>query len=191
MPSKVFRKELIIGAAIFFGGMLIITAGLYFLSNDITSKASTIVIDRALIGDRAQAIESLAGLKKNLSEAERYQKAIDKILVPQDQLIDFGRWLDGLARTRQVALSSAFDGTEVLPQAETLGSIGFSIDVSGALPNLLDFIRDVEVRSPRFLVDMVSFDMTRLSGSDYRATSRGRVYFKENKTEGNKGDANQ
>ena len=178
MPSKVFRKELIISAAVFFGGMLIITAGLYFVSNNIASQVSTIVIDRALISDRSRAIESLAGLKKNVSEAERYQKAIDKVLVPRDQLIDFGRWLEGLARTRGVEVSSAFDGAEVQPSVGALGSVGLSIDARGALPNLLDVIRDVELRSPRFLVDLMSFDVTRVNASEYRIMSRGRAYFK-------------
>ncbi len=164
--------------AILFGGMLVITAGLYGISQDIASKASTIMTDRALIGDRSRALESLAGLKKDLPQAKRYQAAIDKILVAQDQLINFGRWLDGLARLRQVTISSAFDGTEIQPQDGALGSIGFTIDASGALPNLLDVLRDVELRSPRFLVDIIGFDLTRVSGSDYGVTAHGRVYFK-------------
>jgi hypothetical protein len=178
VPSKVFRKELIIGVAVFFGGILIITAGLYFVSNDIALKVSTIVTDRALLSNRSQAIDSLAGLKKNLPEAERYTKAIGQILVQKDQLIDFGRWLDGLARSRQVAISSALDGTEIKSGIGTLGSIGFNIDASGGLPNLLNFIQDVELRSPRFLVDIVGFEVTQISGSEYKVASRGKVYFK-------------
>jgi len=177
VPSKIFKKELIIGAAVFFGGILIISAGLYFVSNDIAARVSAIVTERALINDRARTLGSLAGLKRDLPEAERYRAAINKLLISKDSVIGFPPWLSDVARARHVAVSLTW-GADHDPQPGTLGFVGFSMNANGSSENLLGFLRDVEFHSSRFLVDLTSFDLVRTSGSEYGVISQGKVYFK-------------
>lgn len=168
---------MLISLAILFGGTLVISAGFYFLSSDIDAQTAKIILDRALISQRSQAIAGLAELKRDEAQAKVYRDAMSALLVTQDQLIEFPHWLDDLARKRGVSLSFSFDPSPTLPQEGAPGYSGFSITVSGAIQSDIDFIRDVESRAPRFLVKLTNLDVTR-SGAEYRIMSHGQVYFK-------------
>lgn len=172
-----FRRQLILGLEIIAGSVLIFGAGLYLLADDLENKSEKIVTARALISQTAATIEALADLKNDAPKADAYRRAIDKILVSQDRLLDFPRWLEGLARGRKVALTFSFQGSQVKPLDNAPGHIGFSLDIRGALANLTEFLKDVEFQSPRFLVSLDNFNLNG-SGSSYRITSQGKVYFR-------------
>ncbi len=172
-----FRRELLTSAAILVGGVLAVSLGLYWLSNDLDDLTVKIVTGRAVIAKQTQIIGDLAELKRDSIQARVYAQAISGLLVTKDQLIDFPHWLDELARSRHVDLSFSFDNTPVPAQGDLPAYNGFSIGVGGALENDIDFIRDIESRAPRFLVNLTSFEVVR-NGSDYRITSHGQVYFK-------------
>jgi hypothetical protein len=176
MPNR-FRRELLISSLII--GVAVVAFGLafYFLVQDLDSQAQKIVSDRALLAQRTALLLSLADLKKDAGSAAVYRQAIDKILVSQDQLIDFPQWISGLARIRQISLSFSFQGDQVPPQNGSLGYINFSLDASGSLENLGAFLEDVEFKAQRFLVVLDTAD---LSGgeSGYRLLSHGRIFFK-------------
>lgn len=176
MPTH-FRRELIVSLAIMGGSIVVSALVLFLLSRDLQSQAEKVVADRALINQRAAVVAALASLKTDASRAELYKRAMDKILVSQDQLLDFPRWLDGLSRVREIGLTFLFQGSQVAPQGDSPGYIAFSVDLIGKLNNLVDFLKDVEFQSPRFLVSLDSIDLTR-NGSDYRILSQGRVFFR-------------
>ncbi len=176
MPNH-FRRELIVSLAIVGGSILIFASILYFLSEDLSFQAEKVVADRALINQRAAILGALADLKKDASQADIYKRAMDKILVLQDQLLDFPHWLDGLSRAHQVGLSFSFQGSQVPPQGETPGYIAFSLDLTGKLGDLIDFLKDVEFQSPRFLVSLDNVGLTK-GDSAYRISSQGRVFFR-------------
>ncbi|MDP2598290.1 MAG: hypothetical protein Q8P49_00495 [Candidatus Liptonbacteria bacterium] len=172
-----FRRELLISLAVLFGGVIAISGGLYVLDGDLGTQAARIVLDRALIAQRTQTISGLAELKRDSPQAKAYRDAMNVLLVTQDQLLDFPHWLDGLARSRSVALTFSFDPAPTMPQGDSPGFSGFSISVTGPIQNAVDFIRDAESRAPKFLVSLTNLDVTR-SGSEYRIASHGQVYFK-------------
>lgn len=162
----------IIGAA-----FVVFGAALYFLANDMAVQTKQIVLDRNLISERAAIIGVLADLKSNASQADRYRQAMDKILVKQDQLIDFPRWLEGLARSRGITFTFSFNGDPAPPTAAYPGYIGFSLSSGGSFGGLLDFLKDAESRSPQFLIDIASVDLNG-GGSNYLISMSGRVFFK-------------
>lgn len=176
MPDR-FRRELLISLFVIIGGLLIFSATLYLLSSDLSARAEKIVADRALISQRSAALEFLAESKKNTPRADVYKQAMDRILVSQDQILDFSRWLDGLARVRQVGLSFSFQGGQVSPHGDAPGYIGFSLDLNGKLDDLTNFLKDIEFQSPGFLINLDNFDLSR-NGSNYRILTQGRVFFK-------------
>jgi hypothetical protein len=176
MPNH-FRRELTISAIVIFGGLAIFSAVFYLLSSDLISQTGKIVADKALLAKRTATLEALASLKKDAAGAVLYKQAMDRLLVSQDQLIDFPKWLDSLARVRQIGLNFSFTGDQVPPGIDTPGYIIFSIDINGALDNLIAFIRDIELQSPRFLVALSGFDLNK-TDSNYRITSQGRVFFR-------------
>jgi len=156
---------------------LVFAAILYFLSRDLQFQAEKIVADRALINRRAAVLGALADLKRDAPQADVYKRAMDKLLVSQDQLLDFSRWLDGLARVRQIGLNFSFRGSQVAPQGDAPGYIAFSLDLAGKLNNLVEFLKDLESLSPRFLVGLDGVDLTG-DGSSYRILSQGKVFFR-------------
>lgn len=176
MPNH-FKQEITLSLSIIGGSIIVFGVLLYFLSQDVVSQADKIVADRLVVSQRATAIEALAELKNNKPKANAYFEAMNKILVTQDQLLDFPRWLDGLARVRQVGMNFSFHGTQNPSTGSSPGFISFSLDLTGASQNLIDFMKDIEFRSPRFLATIDNFDFTRKE-SGYRIMANGKVFFK-------------
>ncbi len=172
-----FKRDLIISFSIIAGSIAVFGTLFYFLSQDLYLQSGKISADRSIINQRAATIDSLNNLKKDAPNADVYLKAMNKLLVPQDQLFDFSRWLDGIARVRQVGMSFHFNGNIVSSQGNSPSYIAFSLDLNGGIQNLLDFLKDVEFRSPRFLVRIDNFDFTK-NDRGYRILSNGRVFFK-------------
>ena len=172
-----FRKELLISFGIIAGSVVFIGLSVFFLSRDIAYQSEKITEDRVAVAQRTVSLGALASLKKDAPRAAAYKQAISQVLVTKDQLLDFPKWLDGIARGRQLSLSFSFSGSESPPQENSPGHIPFSMDVSGELDDLNDFLKDIEYKSPKFLVTMDGFD-TSGGGSSYRIRTSGRVYFR-------------
>ena len=172
-----FRREVLVGIIVITGSIFIFGAGFYFFSKSLRADAQYIAEDRLLIAESSAILASFAELKRDASLAVRYEKAMERLLVPKDHLIDFPRWLEGLARVRQVGLNFSFSGSEVGPQEDYPGYINFSLDVTGNFDAIAAFLKDAESQSVRFLLNLDTFDVTR-GGSGYRVFSRGRVFFK-------------
>ncbi len=172
-----FREKVIIGVVLILASIVAFGSVFYFFSKSLRVLARDIAADRLLIANNAAVLGNLAELKRDSQEAARYEKAMNKLLVSKDQLIDFGTWLDGLARVRQVAMNFSFSGSEVAPQESFPGYINFSLDVAGTLDALTAFLKDIELQSTRFLVNLDTFDMTKSAGG-YRIITQGKVFFK-------------
>ncbi|MEK7507954.1 MAG: hypothetical protein AAB602_02630 [Patescibacteria group bacterium] len=172
-----FRREVITGAALIIGSIIVFGVVFYFFSRSLNTIAREIAADRLLIANNAVVLGNLAELKRDDQKSARYEKAMNKLLVPKDQLIDFDGWLEGLARVRQVAMNFSFSGSEVAPQENFPGYISFSLDIAGTLDALTAFLKDIELQSTRFLVNLDTFDVTR-SDVGYRIITNGKVFFK-------------
>lgn len=176
MPNR-FRRELLISALIIVGSIAVFGIGLYILSGVLDKEAADIADNRLTIARASAYLATLADLKKSSQAADRYRAAIEELLVPQEQLIEFPGWLDGIARTRDVELRFSFSGSETQPQGDVLGFIGFSVDVNGSLDALTSFFREVESESQRFLVSIDTLTLIKIE-SGYAASSRGKVFFR-------------
>ncbi|MBI4087453.1 MAG: hypothetical protein HY434_01335 [Candidatus Liptonbacteria bacterium] len=176
MGPDYFRRELTVNFSIIIGSMVVFAGILYFFSQELSSEAEKIVARRLLINQRVSAIGTLAALKKDAPQADAYLHAMNWLLVAQDQLLEFPRWLDGLARVRQTGIKFSFHGNQVAPRENSPGYIPFSLDLQGGLQNLTDFLKDVEFQSPRFLAEIDNFDITK-NESGYRLSANGRVFF--------------
>lgn len=172
-----FRRELIISVAIIAGALVIFGAAFYFLAGDLQFQSKKIVDVRAAIASRVATLDSLATLKGGAAPAAGYEQAIDRILVTQDKLLDFPKWLDGLARAHKVGSSFSFQGDPVLPQGNTPGYYSFSLNISGNLNDMADFMKDVEYQSPQFLTSLYGFDISG-SGDNYAVVTSGKVFFR-------------
>lgn len=175
----IFRKELIISSALILGSIVIAAIGSYLMTQRLHSQIVKIATGRALATERAQTNASLAYLKTSAAQAKKYQVAMETILVTQDQLLGFSPWIHDLAQARQVGLDFSFTGNPVPPTDDAPGLAGFNFETSGNLSNILEFVKDLEYRSQRFLITISGFNITQSSGN-YRFSGQGQVFFRAN-----------
>ncbi len=172
-----FGRTIITGAISIVASIVVLGSLLYFLSGRVGGEAVKIVSDRGIIHKNSQLIEGLASIKANAPEIGKYAQALGVLLPAEDELVNFSTWLDGLSRARQVSESFSFQGKVVESSQSEAGYAGFSLDASGAYDNLVNFLKDVESKAPRYLVAFDSFDLKRGTGG-YRALIRGRIFFR-------------
>lgn len=173
-----FRRKLIIGISLIAGGFLAFGVIAYFVSTMITAKTQKVSLDRNMIRNNSDLIEGLAKQKSSSPEVEKFAQAIALILPQKDQLVNFSAWLDGLSRAHNVNVSFNFSGEAVPANDTDAGYIRFILNVSGDYAGVTDFLRDVELKSPKYTVSFDDFDLKKNSVANYRAITNGRVFFR-------------
>jgi hypothetical protein len=143
----------------------------------VQAQRSKVVQDRVLIRERSAAITVLAELKRNAPRALQYESKLNAFLPTQEQLLDFPRTLENLARVRRLTLNFSFRGGQAPPRDGAPGLVSFELDVAGMLEDVLGFLHDVEFSPPRFLARFNAFDIVR-TGEAYRLLTNGDVFFR-------------
>lgn len=170
------KNQLIISFSIIVVSVVAATVALYLISGDIAAQVKTIQADRASISQDTGALTLVSDLKKQESQVDGYQAAIDQLLPTQDGLIGFSSWIGTIANANQVTATVSFSGNPLPPVTGLQGSSGFSLEVDGSLANIVAFLKDVET-SPGFLLQISSYDLV-ASGSGDRLTAQGVVFFR-------------
>ena len=172
-----FRRALTIGTSLIAGSFLIFGLSAYFISGAISAKADKISKDRNTIRSHSELIGGLAKQKATSPEIVRFEQAIALMLPPKDQLGNFSGWLDGLSRAHNINTNFNFTGETVSPTASDAGYIRFALSASGDYAGLMNFLRDIELKSPKYTVSLDDFDIKR-SGNNYTVATNGRVFFR-------------
>lgn len=172
-----FRRNLVTSVSVILASFIIFGIIFYWFAGDLGAQAKKVEESRATIRGRARLVETLARLKRNRLEVERYQTFVDALLPAQDGLLDFSRWLENLGRVHQISLRSSFQGATLTPTVDAAGTIGFLMEVDGSFSSLVEFFKELETRSARFLVTLDNFDVNR-SGGSYKVSVYGRVFYR-------------
>lgn len=177
MMKNKFRRSVLVSSSIVLASFAVFSVGLYFASNNLSKEAEQVVINKDLLGRRTRILESLAELKRAAAEAELYQAQMDLLLPTQDQLIDFPRWLEGLARVHGAKVAFAFKGGGAEPTERSAGFTPFTLRVEGTYGNIVEFLKEFEIQSQRFLLTLEGVELVR-SGNIHQFSTEGRVFFK-------------
>lgn len=172
-----FRRQVIVSLIIILGSAGVAIAAISWLKRDIQFQAGKIFDDKNLISKRVAILADLAELKKLTSKADAYKRAMNAIMLTHEDLLNFPRRLEDLARVHRLGISFSFRGEEVKPQENKPGYVNFNVDVVGAVDNLISFIKDVEYRSLGFIATFDSVDFLK-SGDNYKASLQGKVFFR-------------
>lgn len=172
-----FRQKIILGSLITITVIAVLISVIFWISARLDEEVDKIVTDRGIIQKHSQLIESLANLRTIEPEVSKYKKALNALLPPKDELVNFSKWLDGLARAYQVSENFSFQGEASPPSENQAGYINFNLDSRGAYDNLVNFLKDVESQAPRYLISFDDFDFRR-EGDIYRITLHGRIFFR-------------
>lgn len=157
--------------------MALLTYALYYFSKSMNERADKIALTRALIGMRTRGLENLAELNRQAPIAAGYQQVLDLLLPTQDQLLDFPRWLDGLARTYHLNVRATFEGNQANPTESSPGAAAFSLTVGGEYREIMSFLKFLEVDSKRFLISFTKVELNR-SENTFNAKTRGLVFYR-------------
>ncbi len=171
-----FRKKVLLSVGLIVLTLLLFLAALQWLSGDVSARSKDLASARRLVAERNQLIDVLAALKKNSAEVDSYRRQIESLLPAKEELIDFPRWLDGLARASHVGLNFSFAGATTAPKPDSAGSTGFSLTAVGSYDNLAIFFREMEAKSQQFLLSLYGFDLNQ-ADQDYRVVTTGQVFF--------------
>ncbi len=176
MPEN-YRRMVVVRVLIITASVIVAAGGLFWFAGDIAAQAKKVSGARFDSALQAKLVERLASLKTIATEAGGYERRLNALLPTRDELLDFPRWLEGVARVEQVAINFGFQGAAVAAQANEPGFINFSLDASAASFGALEkFFISIE-RAPRFFVNFTSFDVS-WNQERGRAVAQGQVFFR-------------
>lgn len=175
--NREFLRDLRLSGGIILLSFVIFGSAFSWFAADIKKKAEAIALNRTLITQRASSIGALASLKQNAAEAEVYQRYMDQLLPPQENLLGFRPAIEAVGRTNDVAVSIGFQNAPIPSDGTQPGFLSFSMDVRGSYEGLGNFFDQIEKRSREFLVAIDSVDLAQ-EGEGYRAVAQGKVFFK-------------
>lgn len=177
MMNASLRRELVVAGIVIGGGFLLFAMLLAWLSSDLNRQAEKIQGARAAIATSIRSFERLADLQRGASGAARSAEALGALLPNKDELFEFPRTLDTLARINNVNLTFSFQGATVPPGPGVPGRTGFSITARGSAAAVAAFLAEIEARSQQFLLSLDALTLDR-DGTEYRASGRGQVFFR-------------
>jgi len=172
--KSTFGKQWWTSVGIVLGTIIVASAALYFLSNDLTAQADKIMNDETALEKQTATVNALAHLKADAPQAAAYTAAMEKLLPMHDDLLGFPQWLTALGQSHHVSVSVAFQGGAIPATAATPGIDGFSMSANGASADLVSFLQDIE-SSSAFLLSIDSFSLTN-GGANYGLTAQGKLF---------------
>lgn len=176
MTNDMFKKQMMISGIIILASIIVTGVIVYFLAVRQSAMADAITIGRQAVMGQATQFGMLADLKQNAPAAAKYQAAMNELLPSQDDLITFPPQVDDLSRTDGVTSNFAFQPSITSASADAPGSVGFNLNVSGPMSNIIAFMKDFEVTAPILLSEIDSVNVTG-NGSTYTLAAQGRVFF--------------
>ena len=165
------------GVSVIAISFIVFWAGAYLLGRGMSLKSKKVVAARRTIAERSYALLNLSALKEQGPAAAAYQAQIDALVPPEDALLSYPEFLQGLARTQEVSIAFSFQGSANAPSASFPGYIGVSVTARGSPDRIRAFIGHIESQSTKFLTAVDSVEVV-AEGEGYRADIRGRTFFK-------------
>jgi Tfp pilus assembly protein PilO len=169
-----FRSWILIHSAVTLVIVLVLGVALWYLRSDISARVASIISMQEQISVRLRASGILAVMKKQKEEALKFEPKLQEFLPLRDHLVTLPRDLSRLATARGVEFGFSF-GTESQPQAESAGSISFTLTAGGTLSSVLAFLEDIERSS--LIIRLEDVDISG-DGSRYSLLSHGKVFFR-------------
>ncbi len=174
------KRKLLVNLGIIIGSFGLLGYGLFWFSGRLDARTDEIIKARQFIDESKRGITAIAELQGKAVEADAYQKRMDLILPREDQLLDFPRWLEGVAKVHQVAATFNFQGGQKPAEQNVPGYIQFTVAIDGRFDSILSFLKDIETNQRQFLAGFDHFELTRSGaiGVMYRMSVNGKLFFK-------------
>ena len=175
-----FSRSVGISATLIVVAFALGILAIFFMNGRLGERVARIADARARIVLRSQEVKRLADLKRDAPKAAQYERAIDILLPDINQLYSFREdWLEGFARSHSVALKNfSFLSDPVAPKPNELGSVDFTVAVSGNVKDVVTFFKQLEPAQPfRYLNRANNFSLFQTEGV-YYLTVGGTTFFR-------------
>ena len=170
-----FQKKLILNIGIIVSAAVVFITAFYFLSDKIDILVKDISARKTLLASQSAEVDNLAKLKADQAQSINIKKRMDALLPTKNGILNFGKSVDALARVHSVSVGVITrDAAEATISAA--GYSSFTINATGGLKDIRDFLSDLEFRAPSYLVSLDGIDISAQGGA-YRADVSGRVFF--------------
>lgn len=171
------RRTVFISVAVIVVSFTAAGLSFFIVNKDLSVQVDAIVKTRELIRDRAVKVVELTNLEKDVSLANTYRQSLDALLPNEDQIYDFTRYLDLLARTHRVGIEFRFDSS-VSATTESPGYATFTVGANGSAVDLVAFLKSLETQSSQYLLTVEGASISRPGGT-YRLSFSGKVHTKK------------
>lgn len=143
-----------------------------WLGFDISRRAASIQENKAKTLSYSKAASILNFLRSDFEKAKTEKQFLENILPQQDQLLNFPKDLNGLAKQNNLQLAFAF-GSQKEGDQGSPGYINFNLIIAGALTNWLKFFDDLG--KSQYLT---SFENIRVlsNGKEHQLNINGKVF---------------
>jgi len=167
-----FKQWLLKNGTVALAAIIFLITLLLLLGQDISSRTTAIKKQREELFLRSQALNSLAFLRSDAEKSERILVALKNLLPTNDQLINFPKSLEDLAKNNQLGFGFTFNSEESSTEKKP-GINNFTLTLSGTYNNFLNFLKTME-RGKYF----IGFDLIDLNkkDKDFHIIMRGKVF---------------
>jgi hypothetical protein len=173
-----FKRSVYVNVGVILGSFLVFLGAIWFMGRLIQQSGVKLVDQFSNYFYQSYAAERLLTLKQLEPQARDFERKMEILLPMQDELLNFPDFMKNLANAHVVTLSLYYPGSITQPNGSA-GSVSFSLNASGPLDNLQDFLDALENKTRQFWVGVDSVDFVR-SGSTYALTAQGKVFFRAN-----------
>jgi len=168
-----FKKRLLINIGISLSVCLVLLVVLFSIASDINKKTEHIKNLKTELFFRLNSAGSLAILTKEAEEAKNYNLQLEKILPRYDQLVNFPRDINIIAKQAQIDINTSL-GKEETPNKDTLlKQTNFSLAGQGSFENFINFLKFLEIG--QYLIKIQTLDFTKQDGN-FKILLTGRVF---------------
>jgi hypothetical protein len=171
-----FYRTLTIEVAIAVLVVAALLGGIVVFASRVNTSLDDITVARAELVKRWRSLNSLASLITDYNERAKGALAVMEQMVPiQDQIFNLNREFQALAAKGGVTAAFSFI-EEKAPADGMLGSVRFTLSVTGELGSLFRFVKSVEQFKYLSAVDSVVVEN---SGKGSVVDIQGRVFFRK------------
>ncbi len=171
-----FKKKIFMEFGIALGVLLVLAAGVIFFSVNMKTFGARLYEARKELKTRSVAVSRFAELERARREfGLPYLNVLYNFVPKKDELINFSREVQTLANSEGLEFGFSFIGENPASE-ETLGSVRFTINVSGrseaSIRNLIKKLQEF-----RFYIKLEQFSISSTENGS-RGSIRGEVFFR-------------
>lgn len=173
MFTASFKKTLLIRIGV--SALLIFALAVFIiiLNININKRVRVIEQEKNDLAARNETINSLSDLQQEYEKAKPLFSQLTTALPTRDELINFPKELDAIAKRDKVDVGFSF-GNEQPGTATESGFIKFTLSLAGSFQNILAFLTDLEAHP--YFIHIPSLDLTRRDKNTYALVTTGEIF---------------